>query len=169
MLPYNTIDVAVYLARLHRGQHIYATGYRVNIMLYFCYTTFTKFRHYDLVDEQPEAWEVGPVFPSVVSFLGPNLDARVLMRLMWYKYHDSDFLNRLAHRKDEAYLKSQYSYLKMHSTDELYERATAIGSAYDKVLREYDPAGMPTDADGRFEAILPIERRHISPYHQPLL
>lgn len=69
MTPYNSLDVASFIAQLCREKGYYYNNTKIQKLLYCCYGSVLASRNERLCDEYPRAWQYGPVYPRVFNFI----------------------------------------------------------------------------------------------------
>ena len=60
-----SIDFAIYLTKKAKDMNVYINLTKLQKLLYICYGLYLAFAEDYLLDERPEAWQYGPLFPKV--------------------------------------------------------------------------------------------------------
>ena len=69
MMPYDSLDVASLIARLCRERGFHYNNTKIQKLLYCCYGSVLAAEGKRLCAEYPRAWQYGPVFPRVFSYI----------------------------------------------------------------------------------------------------
>lgn len=162
--PYPVEDVAQFILFLHLDNGIEADGFRLNICLYFCYENYMRSRGIELVDETPQAWELGPVFPSVLQRFGSKgntIRASQVEDVIRYS-----FVRDLSDSNDDMFIKSQIRTLSQFLSVELYNKSRAENTPYQNAINKIFPNGVKRNRNGQFMNVAIIDKRFFLPPHQ---
>ena len=76
MTPFNSLDVASYIANRCHAKGIHYNNTKIQKLLYCCYGSLLAVKGVRLCDEHPRAWQYGPVFPRVFNYIKKGKDLR---------------------------------------------------------------------------------------------
>ena len=125
---YNSVDVAKYLVAKMNEKKMTVNMTKVQKLLYICYGVFLAVRKSRLLNEHPQAWPYGPVFPTVRNKLLSigNLEMLSTMDACLKDLIDDDDLTSLIETVLATYGKSTAKSLVIwsHRIDSPWSRTT---------------------------------------------
>lgn len=124
-MQYNSIDMAAHIARICIMNNYNYNNTKIQKLLYCCYGCFLAKYNERLVDEHPRAWQYGPVFPRVFSFIQKKKD-------LMERTPITDLPN-----EQENFLKNIINVFGKYNAVPLSEWSHEKGSPWDQVVSEH--------------------------------
>ncbi len=155
---FHVLDLCTYVINVYLENNLPVDTYRANINVYYLYHDYMAYNKEPLVDQRPEAWEVGPVFPLIVHHFQNNL-GRNFRRSDPFDNLPFDFIQMLFDDWTRDYISNQLGVLMQYKSDYLYESAKRKNMPYSRALKDAYPNRNVYEVNGRFP-ITPIIDDH---------
>lgn len=131
MMPFNSLDVASFIATVCNEQGFHYNNTKIQKLLYCCYGGVLAVYNQRLCDEYPRAWQYGPVFPRVFNFISKRkgtLESRI-----------TDFY---LDEELDSFLRKIIKVFGKYNAVPLSEWTHKDGSPWDKVVNGIDGGGL---------------------------